>query len=70
MLEWNSAFYVPFYDPTSSAAASGFLESTAPVDNLAGTMKNWTLIIEVPIVAPQLSVGDQTKPPTPLTPAT
>ena len=48
MLDWNSASHVPFFDPTSSAASSGFEETTAPSGNLARAMRNWVLVVEQP----------------------
>jgi hypothetical protein len=46
MLDWNSASHIPFFDPTSSAASSGFEESTAPSGNLASAMRNWVVVVE------------------------
>lgn len=52
MLDWNSATHIAFFDPTSSAASSGFDESTAPSGNLASAMRNWVIIVETKVQAP------------------
>lgn len=64
MLDWNSAAHIPFYDPTSSAAPSGFEESTAPSGNLASAMRNWILVTDEPS-APASSPSNQPSEHTP-----
>lgn len=49
-LDWNSGSHVSYFDPTSSAAPSGFDESTAPNGNLASIMRNWVLVQQEPRV--------------------
>lgn len=44
-LNSNSSEYLVFQDGTSTANASGAVETTSPNNNLAAILKNWILIL-------------------------
>lgn len=60
----DSSTHIAFTDGTSSASGQPVVETTAPSDNLASIMANWSIVVPAVIVPPVAPETEQMKQPT------